>query len=188
MQDIEPFYSWRNLYFAANDALSPFYGRAYNEFECINTIYNFYIHPQWDEFGSPTLYIKILFVDYKRNFAIIEMMGEWNDCINNDVMFLKREIADALMKEGINKFILIGENILIFHVSDDCYYEEWFQDVEDGWIAGLNFRDHVFNEFVKSNIDYYVVFGGELNDTNWRTMTPTGLFEKVDGIIRRRLT
>jgi len=35
---------------------------------------------------------------------------------------------------GDIQFILIGENVLNFHSSDDCYYEEWFQDVE--WLDG----------------------------------------------------
>src|SRR5207249_3657998 len=109
------------------------------------------------------LYIKILFVDYLECYAIIEMIGEWNDAINNDIMFLKRDVIELMINKGINKFILIGENVLNFHPSDDCYYEEWFQEVEDGWIAAVNFRDHVKSEFVKSNIDYYLVFGGELD-------------------------
>ena len=64
MQDIEPYYSWSHLYTAAEDELSPFYGRVYSEFEYSNTIYNYYIHPQWDVFGSSTLYVKVLFVVY----------------------------------------------------------------------------------------------------------------------------
>jgi len=47
MQDIEPYYRWRDLYIADEDELSPFYGREYSEFEYTNTIYNYYIHPQW---------------------------------------------------------------------------------------------------------------------------------------------
>ena len=106
--------------------------RKYSEFEFTNTIYNFYIHPQWDHFGSPTLYLKILFADYKHHFVIIELIGEWNDAINNDIMFLKREVIDPFISNGIYKFILIGENVLNFHASDDCYYEEWYEDVRDG--------------------------------------------------------
>lgn len=49
----------------------------------------------------------------------------------------------------MNKFILIGENVLNYHSSDDCYYQEWFEEVEDGWIILLNFREHVLNEFKK---------------------------------------
>ncbi len=187
MQDIEPYYLWRELYVASEDELSPFYGTVYSEFEFSNTVYNYYIHPQWDEFGSNTLYLKILYADYERKFAVLEFIGEWNDALYNDIMFLKREVIEPMMREGIHKFILIGENVLNFHSSDDCYYEEWFQDIEEGWIAAINFLPHVLKEFEKNGIDYYLVFGGELNEMSWRTFTPVELFQKVDGVITRRL-
>jgi len=187
MQDLEPFYNWRHIYIASNDDQSPFYGREYSEFEYTNVIYNYLIHPQWDDIDSPTLYIKILCVDYDQNFAIIELIGEWNDAINNDVMLLKRDIIELIMQYGVNKFILIGENVLNFHASDDCYYEEWFDEIEDGWIAFLNFRKHVLEEFQKANIDYYIVSGGQLNDIGWRTSTPSQLFEKVEQLVQKRI-
>ena len=155
MHLIEPFYLWRTDYIASVDPLSPFYEREYSEFEFNNSVYDFYIHPQWDNIGSPTLFIKILYVDYDDQFAIIELIGEWNDAIENDIMTFKRDIIDPMIDEGITKFILIGENVLNFHYSDDCYYEEWFQDVEDGWIVGLNFQEHVLQEFKQNNIDYF---------------------------------
>lgn len=172
---------------AEQDELSPFYGREYSEFEYSNTIYNYYIHPQWDDFGSNTLYLKILFADYDRQFAVIELIGEWNDCINNDIMTLKRDLIDEMIGKGINKFILIGENVLNFHASDDCYYQEWFDDVEDGWIVALNFRDHVMSEFSRSNIDYYILFGGELNDFPWRTYNPVQLMTHLENVMSKRL-
>lgn len=189
MHDIEPYYNWRHLYIAEEDDRSPFYEREYSEFEFTHAIYNYLIHPQWDDIGSPTLFIKILYVDYDEGYGIIELLGEWNDCINNDIMTLKRDIIERLMENGINKFILIGENILNFHSSDDCYYEEWFEEVEEeGWIAFLNFRDHVLEEFRQQNIDYYMVSGGQLNSMPWRTYTPSQLYEKVKGIIAKRLS
>jgi hypothetical protein len=133
------------------------------------------------------LYVKLLFTEYSEGYAIIELIGEWNDAINNDVMLLKREVAEILIAEGINKFILIGENVLNFHVSDDCYYEEWFQDVEDGWIVALNFQDHVLDEFRRNNIDYYLNFGGDLDAVNWRKFTPAQLYIYVLDIISKRL-
>lgn len=187
MHDIEPYYNWRDLYIASEDERSPFFGREYSEFEYTNQIYNYLIHPQWDDMGSPTLFIKILFVDYDDGFAIIELLGEWNDLLNNDIMILKRDIADYMLANKINKFILIGENVLNFHASDDCYYEEWFDDVEDGWIVLLNFRDHVLKEFHRGNIDYFTVSGGQLNDLPWRTLLPIQLFEKIESVIRMRL-
>ena len=187
MQDLEPFYNWRGYYIAAEDPLSPFYGREYSEFEYTNTVYNYYIHPQWDEFGSNTLYLKILFSDYDRGFAIIEFIGEWNDALYNDIMFLKRDLIELMMKEGINKYILIGENVMNFHGSDDCYYEEWFQEIEEGWIAAVNFRAHVLQEMNRFSLDYYLASGGELDELNWRNFNPQELFLKIDQILSRRL-
>ena len=187
MHEIEPFYLWRDDYIAAEDELSPFFKTEYSEFYYDKQLYNFLIHPQWDTFGSQTLYIKVLFVDYDRSYAIIELMGEWNDTINNDIMMLKREIIELMIDEGINKFILIGENVLNFHASDDSYYEEWFQDVEDGWIAGINFHEHVIKEFRDHSIDYYLNFGGELDDLHWRKLKPIQFYKKVEELLTKRL-
>jgi hypothetical protein len=189
MHNIEPYYNWQHLYVDAEDPESPFYGREYSEFEFSNTIYNYYIHPQWDDFGSETLYVKILFVDYDEKYAIIEFIGEWNDAINNDIMLLKRDMVDELSRLGVNKFILIGENVLNFHASDDSYYEEWFDDNgEAGWIALLNFREHVLKEFRGAGIDYYFISGGELDEFDWRKFSPGQVFGNVSKVIKKRLT
>jgi hypothetical protein len=187
MHFVEPFFEWRNLYIASEDADSPFFKTEYSEFEFHHSIYNFYIHPQWDSIGSPTLFIKMLFVEYETGYAIIEMIGEWNDAIENDIMTFKREIVEPLMDLGVNKFLLIGENVLNFHYSDDCYYEEWFEEVEDGWIAAINFHEHVLLEFQAINIDQYFASGGTLQELEWRTFSPFQLYKKVNGIVKRRL-
>ncbi len=187
MHEIEPHFRWRDDYIASEDELSHFYETEYNEFEFDKQLYNYAIHPQWDTFGSPTLYIKILYADYDSHYAIIELLGEWNDLINNDIMLLKRNILELLMEQGINRFILIGENVLNFHASDDLYYEEWFQDVEDGWIAGLNFTDHVIEEFKAFNIDYYINIGSQLDSFNWRALKPAQVFDRTEEIINRRI-
>lgn len=187
MHQIEPFFGWRNLYIAENDVDSPFYGREYSEFYFSDAIYDHYIHPQWDSFESNTLFIKLLYVDYNSGFAVIEMIGEWNDALHNDIMLLKRNIIEELNYQGINKFILIGEHILNFHYSDDCYYEEWFEEVEDGWIAALNFLPHVVDEMKVVGIDQYFLFGGTLDEINWRTFSPPQLFKKIDDLVSRRL-
>lgn len=187
MQDLEPHFRWRDLYCSEDDHLSPFYEREYSEFEYTNQVYNYLLHPQWDEFGSPTLYIKILFADYVDGYAIIEMIGEWNDAVTNDIMYLKRDVIEVLAENGINKFILIGENVLNFHTSDDSYYEEWFQDVEDGWIAAVNFQEHVLQEFRDGNLDYYINFGGELDNMIWRKLSPMQVFNQIQQTLQRRL-
>jgi hypothetical protein len=174
------------MYTAEEDELSPFYGREYSEFEFSNTVYNYYIHPQWDDIDSRTLYIKILFVDYDYNFAIIELMGEWNDAIENDIQTLKRNIIDLLIAKRIYKFILIGENILNFHSDDDAYYEEWYEDVveEGGWVVMLNMPEQSKYDFVNTRINRYV----ELIDfLEWRTYSPNNLFSKVDNYFMKKL-
>lgn len=187
MHHIEPFFAWRHLYIASEDERSPFYGREYSETECIHSIYNYYIHPQWDEMGSATLYVKILYTDYQRHFCIIELLGEWNDLLYNDIMFLKRNVAEPMIDQGISRFILIGENVLNFHADDDSYYQEWYDELEEGWIACINFRDHVLAEIYRGRLDYYMAGGGKLDSISWRTLNPLQLYGLVDEQIRKRL-
>ncbi len=99
MHTIEPHYSWRDFYIASEDENSPFYGREYSEFEFTHSIYDHYIHPQWDSIGSSTLFIKILYANYEEGFCIIELMGEWNDCLHNDIMYLKRNIIEQFTEQ-----------------------------------------------------------------------------------------
>lgn len=186
MHNIEPFYNWRHLYTAEEDERSPFFGRVYSEFEYSQTVYNYYIHPQWDDFGSRTLYLKILYVDYAEGFTVIELLGEWNDAIENDIMTLKRDVIDEMFLEHITKFILIAENVLNFHSGDKDYYEEWFEEVTDegGWIVALNMPDQTQYDFKKKKLNYYV----ELAEIpNWRVFKPQHLFDKIDADISKRI-
>lgn len=187
MHDIEPYYNWLKYYNPAKDFRSPFYGKRYNFDQYSETIYGYYIDPAWDFMGSETLYIKVLFTDYEKGFAVIEFLGEWNDAINNDIMHLKRNVIDLMVGEGIRKFILIGENVLNFHGSDDSYYEEWFDDVEEGWIAAVSFPDFIQEEFRKYRIDTFVNMGGTLQITQWRTLQPEVFYDLVSKLIQRRL-
>ncbi len=187
MHDIEPFFNWRHIYVAEEDPQSPFFGRTYSEFEFSQTVYNYYIHPQWDDFGSRTLYIKIIYVDYELNFAIIEMIGEWNDAIENDIMELKREIIDQLSKLKITKYILITENVLNFHSSDKEYYQEWFEEVteENGWIVALNMPEATQQDFRKKKLHYYIEL---MEIADWRIYKPYHLFRKIDDQISKRIS
>lgn len=180
MHDIEPYFQWRDAYVAAEDERSPFYGREYDEFYFTNTIYNYYIHPQWDEFGSATLYAKILYTDYDLHYTIIELIGEWNDCIYSDIMTLRREVTDLLQQEGITKFIIIAENVLNYHAGDEnCYYEEWRDEVidENGWIAIVNTLDHVSDEMHTYGLQEYVHI---LTGSSWRGNKPRYLLKWVE--------
>ncbi len=172
---------------SANDINSPFYNRQYSEFTFSNAVYDHLIHPQWDEFGSQTLFIKILMVNYQKQYCIIEMIGEWNDLLYNDIMFLYRDVIETLLQTNIIYFILIGENILNFHADTNDYYEEWFDNINDGWIVGINFRDFVVKEFEDCNIDYFMAFKGKFNDIAWRKLYPDDLFDKINSLISKRL-
>jgi len=187
LHEIEPYFSWLKYYDSSEDERSPFHGKEYNYDLYQDSIYNYYIDPAWDYIGSDTLYLKLLYVDYEKRVSIIEFLGEWNDALSNDIMFLKRNVIDHLQNNGINRFILIGDNVFNFHGSDDCYYEEWFDEVEEGWIAAINFREFVVEEWKKFDVDSYINFGGGLDINNWRTMTPVLFYEKVNSIIARRI-
>lgn len=187
MHDIEPYYNWLKYYDPSQDERSPFFGKEYNFDVYSDTIYGYYIDPAWDFMGSETLYIKVLYADYDAGFTVIEFLGEWNDAINNDIMHLKRNVIDDMIRNGINKFILIGENILNFHGSDDSYYEEWFDEVEDGWIAAVNFPEFIQEEFKRYHLDSYINMGGTLQLNNWRTLNPSSFYEVVSKLIQRRL-
>jgi hypothetical protein len=186
MHDIEPHFQWRDRYRAEDDSGSPFFGRQYSEFGYSNRVYNYLLHPQWDEFGSETLYLKILFVDYDERYAIIELIGEWNDALHNDSMHLKREVIDALIGEGIQDFILIMEGVLNFHSDADDYYEEWYQEVRDGggWIAMLNVLEHVGDELRDAGLDRYLHFGDLLNGLTWRPQKPNRVHEAIEGLLQ----
>ena len=184
MHEIEPFYNWRHIYVSEQDQRSPFFGRKYSEFEFSHTIYNYYIHPQWDEFGSRTLFIKVIMADYDDAYLVAELIGEWNDAIENDIMELKREVVDVFMDEGINKFIFIAENVLNFHSSDKEYYEEWAQQLEDsgGWAVILNMPEQTQYDFRRSHIDNYVTL---MESPNWRTFQPGDFFQPIDNQMLR---
>lgn len=188
MHDIEPYPRWRDHYIASEDDKSPFYGNEYDEFRFTNKVYNYLIHPQWDQFGSSTLYMKILYADYDQGYAIFEFIGEWNDCIDNDVMFLKRRVIDSLLKHQISKYILICENVLNFHGSENDYYEEWYEEVaeEDGWICFINTLDHVIDEMGETQLYHYVNFGNRYNNINWRIQKPRLFCMAMDRLIRSR--
>lgn len=187
MHQIEPHHGWLKYYNSSEDPRSPFSGKTYNFDRYSDTIYGYYIDPAWDHIGSETLYIKILYSDYDEGFTIIQFLGEWNDAINNDIMQLKREVIDILVNEGVRKFLLIGENIFNFHGSDDSYYEEWFDDVEDGWIAAIEWPDFIQEEMRKYRIDQYINMGGTLQVSNWRTLHPQVFYELTDSLIQRRI-
>jgi len=185
MHDIEPFFRWRPYYVASEDEFSPFFGRQYSEFEFSDAIYNYVIHPQWDDFGSETLYVKVLYADYALGFAFIELLGEWNDAVKNDIMLLKTEVLDPMMQHGIYKFAFACDNLLNFYVGDDDYYREWYEEIapSGGWVVFLDTFDHVADEM--RELDRYVFFGPRWNGYAWRRMRPDAAFEGLQEMMNR---
>jgi hypothetical protein len=184
MINMEPHWKWREKYKSEEDKKSPFFGRTYNDAIATKQIYNYYIHPRWDDIGSSTLFAKIIFADYEEQYTVIELLGEWNDTLHNDIMYLKRFVAEVMLEEGINHFILICENVLNFHGSDDCYYEEWAEELEGGWICCLNTYDHVADEMKEMRLQYYMNFGANFNGIEWRIMKPELLLAQVKKILK----
>jgi len=185
MHDIEPYYKWRKYYIAAEDKQSIYYGMQYSEFTFTNKTYNYFIHPQWDTIGSPTLYAKVIFLDYEEGYVFIELIGEWNDCLNNDVMFLKRKLVDHLIHLGINKYIILCDNVLEYHGGDDSYYEEWWDDIKDdgGWVILLNTREHILEEMEKLRLQYYVNIDENFSDYNWRKAKPQQVYQEIQQLL-----
>lgn len=130
--------------------------------------------------------MKILFADYEQHYAIIELLGEWNDAIENDIMTLRRDVTDILFKKGISKFILIAENVLNFHGSDDSYYEEWREQLEDdaGWVVIVDMPEQSQYDFKRTRLTNYI---GLLDFPQWRTLKPELVFQQIDDLVMKRL-
>jgi hypothetical protein len=177
MHALEPFYNWQHQYVSEADPRSPFYGREHSEFEYSHTIYNYYIHPQWDDLGSKTLYGKVLMADYEEGYLVLELIGEWNDALENDIMTLKRDVIEPFMSEGIRCFILIAENVLNFHSDISDYYEELAEELQDigGWVICLNLPESSRLEFQQARLSRFL----PLTDLpDWRSYKPIHLFRK----------
>lgn len=99
-------------------------------------------------------------------------------------MFLKRYFADRLISNEINKFILLCDNVLNFHGSDNCYYEEWWDDIkdDDGWICLVNTLDHVLDEMESSQVHHYCDCGEDFMEINWRKKNPRHTFAELTQI------
>jgi hypothetical protein len=179
MHNIEPFYLWRDIYSSDQDSNALNYKQEYSEFHYTNKVYNYLLHPQWDDFGSETLFYKLLYADYEEGFCVIELIGEWNDAINNDIMQLKVELIDHLIQCGIQNFAIILENVLNFHGDCDDYYQEWKEDIE-GSIYFINALPHVLSELDHYYLKYTINYGGYLNDLNWRSTKPDELLELLE--------
>ena len=100
-------------------------------------------------------------------------------------MYLKKEIVEKLNKHYIYKFVVFCDNVLNYHGDEDCYYEEWWDDIKDdrGWVCLVNTFDHVSSEMSKYRLHYYINYGPLFNDMNWRTQKPAYLVDILERTI-----
>ncbi len=76
--------------------------------------------------------------------------------------------------------------MLNFHSSDDSYYEDWREQVEDatGWVVILNMPAQSQYDFVQARLNKYI----ELVDfAQWRTLKPELVFQQLDDLMLKRL-
>lgn len=181
MHELIPHSGWQTHYIADEDINSPLYnnqGAPDNGY--YHRMYDFIIHPEWDYIGCETLFVKLIFVDYSQGFAVIELLGEWNDTIHNDIMEFKRRLVDSMIEQGIDKFLLICDNLLNFHGAEDHYYEEWSQETSNGWIVFLNVREQIEQELINTRLGNYIWFGKRFILTSWRVQDPLALCQNID--------
>ena len=60
-------------------------------------------------------------------------------------------------------------------------------EIQDGWIVAINFHKHVLQEMQQISLDQYLIWGGELDNLDWRTYKPHILIEKIENIVNKRL-
>jgi len=101
-------------------------------------------------------------------------------------MTLRRDVTDILFADGISKFIFIAENVLNFHSSDDSYYEEWREQLEDsgGWVVILDMPPQSQYDFKQARLTNYIEL---LDFPQWRTLKPEIIFQQIDNLMIRRI-
>ena len=108
---------------------------------------------------ADTLFLKLLYVDYAKGAAIIEFIGEWNDCVQNDIMFLKRDFIDVLIQNGIGKICIDRRRkyLSFFYDTKRILRRMVHEDIKDndGWIIAVNFREHVMEEMLSKHTSLY---------------------------------
>jgi len=180
VHQVEPFYGWEKYYISHLDERSPYYGVEYNQLYYDRQVYQYLAHPQWDEVGSESLLVKILFADYDQGLAIIELFGVWNDLLLNDFRLLLEACLEPLYHEGVSRFVLVMENVLNVYPGSDEYYEAFEEDLEEGWVCMLRAREHVKKEFEKNDLDQYFFWSDQLDAIPWRKQKPHRLVELIE--------
>ncbi len=187
-QDIEPYYGWLGYYSTETDPRSPFAAVEHNLFEYDRYVYTYAAHPLWDSIESESLLVKILYADYGRGYAILELLGEWNDLHENDFRLLCENCLTYLIDGGVRQFILVCENVFNAYPNTDDYYEALLDELGDtGWVCLLRARPHVLEEFVRYGLSPYLYWNPEFDGLRWRKLKPWQLYDVVAEGMQRLL-
>ncbi|MFN8922737.1 MAG: hypothetical protein ACK5XP_07410 [Sphingobacteriia bacterium] len=209
-EHIEPFDGWLYLYNHDMDEHSPFHGVEHSLFDYDRAIYTFRAHPLWDQIESESLLVKILYASYPgsylppadphtepdnippaapdgEGFAILELLGEWNDLHENDFRLLWENCLHPLAVAGISRFIFICENVFNVYPGESDYYELATEALEDGWMCLLRARPHVLEELEAYEIGRYFYYSPSLADVRWRKMKPWHVYQLVKDNLERFL-
>ena len=187
LRDIEPFFGWLPWYNHEVDERSPFHDVEHNLFYYDRSINRIPAHPLWDDMGSESLLLKILFVDYQEGYAIIELFGEWNDLYENDFKILLENCLNCLIDYGVQKFIFICENVFHAYLDADDYYHAAYEELEDGWMTIVRARDCVKEELDQYGISQYFYFNDIIDELPWRKLKPFQLYHLIEGRMQKVL-
>ena len=185
--DIEPFYGWLNLYNHEDDPRSPYHEVKHNQFYYDRSVNEMPAHPLWDTIGSESLLIKILYANYESGYAIIELFGEWNDLYENDYKLFAENCLTYLIDQGINRFVLICENVFHAYFESDDYYDAVQEELEEGWISLIRPRPNVLEEIEAYHLTSYFYHSPLLDDLQWRKLKPFQLVDLIESRITKLL-
>ncbi len=185
MHEVEPHYGWLKYYTNEDDPNSPFQDVVHNELFYDRQVYQYLAHPLWDSIGSEGLLVKILAADYEKSYAIIELFGVWNDLLENDFRLLLENCLEPLLAAGIQRFVLVLENVLNIYLDSDDYYEALQEALEDGWVCLLRAREHVRREITEHQLDAYFFWSDDIDALPWRKTTPVKLYQAVQSRMLR---
>lgn len=185
--EVEPHYGWLGYYDHKMDKRSPFHHVEHNLFAYDRYIYTFEAHPLWDTIESESLLVKILYANYTQGYAIIELLGEWNDLFQNDFKLLCENCLTYLADEGITQYIFVAENVFNIYLDQDDYYEAFQEELGDGWMCLLRARERVLDEMKRYNISPYFYWNDSLQDLHWRKLKPWQVYDLVKDSMQKLL-
>lgn len=179
-QEVEPYAGWLLFYDPSTDERAPLPAGPEGDLPS-RYIYTFAANPLWDSIDSESLLVKILYLHYQEGYAVVELLGEWNDLFENDFRLLCERLINPLMEEGVNRFVFICENVFNVYIDATDYYEDLQDRLADeaGWICLLKARPNVQEGLAASQLDRYLLWDDQLDHLRWRKLKPWDLFAAI---------